>query len=752
MLLRVVGPLVAMCLLLGCGGINSDLPLVPEEPAPTGSDGAPGDPFLWYTPEELDEQLTRRGSAEVTGSVTLNGATTTSASYEDAPFDAMITGKSGDLALITLAPIATPSAPTNSVRVEYRGIVASYGSLPYTTNNSTNYMPLYLTATEPVGVRLFNSATAAGPLYSQAVKYAGSIQTIPKEDGGEPNDDGNVATYSDRTMASTLANGSTLNRSFFRKVAVTNEDREDWYKLSLFSGNRYRITLTNSNGTWGNWTYDLRLLTNAGTVILTRLGVTGTSSTFDLNVSTDATFYVQVAGTPTSRKGASVYYGAYSLNLKRVAIPGITTITPTGLAGTELHDVTFSATATGEPTGWLWNFGGGAEPNTSTAAAPVVRLLTPGVYTGTVTATNDLGSCLPVSFQYQVTDLTPTVFDYHTIVAGTNMSLEVVEDRILLAYTNYNLGHLKFATCDGVPVEAAGWVHHTVKSSGVSHQLALEVIGGVPVIAYRNATPGQLSIARGVVALPSVTNHWDTHVAVVSTVSGGELALVDSGGRIAVVHTDSSLGDLRFTRATSTAPTSSSNYVSHSIDADLPELDTHSTATLMGNQILVLYSEILDENTEICRIARSANSTPTSSGSWQISDVTTGPFYSRLSITSIGNVAYLACGTEDTNFYRHLGPDNNQFMGNDNQNGNMYGSESLAVVDGRLVYVFPGTNFLVTTPNTTNPTSSIDWDSLSVNPYDADGKEASVADYNGHIIIASTDQTNIYFSRARSPW
>ncbi|HYE80116.1 MAG TPA: hypothetical protein VEI97_19230, partial [bacterium] len=239
-LTRTLPLLAGLSLILGCTGFGPQLPSPPADSAP--ETGAPGDPFLWYDPAELEGPLTRKGTAEITGSVTLNGATTTSPTYSDAPFDAMVSGKAGDLMLVTVAATATPSA-SNSVLVGFQGATTSYGSLPYPTNGATNYLPLYLTKTEAAGVRLHNSATAGGALHNQAVSFAGSITTIPREDTGEPNDDGNVLSYTDRTMASSFPVGATRNRSFFQRTATTNEDREDWYRLDLKGGNRYRIDL-----------------------------------------------------------------------------------------------------------------------------------------------------------------------------------------------------------------------------------------------------------------------------------------------------------------------------------------------------------------------------------------------------------------------------------------------------------------------------------------------------------------------------
>jgi PKD repeat protein len=54
--------------------------------------------------------------------------------------------------------------------------------------------------------------------------------------------------------------------------------------------------------------------------------------------------------------------------------------------------VTFRDASTGNPSSWSWNFGGGANINTSTEKNPVVTFNTPGSYQVTLTATNNNGT------------------------------------------------------------------------------------------------------------------------------------------------------------------------------------------------------------------------------------------------------------------------------------------------------------------------------------------------------------------------
>lgn len=66
-----------------------------------------------------------------------------------------------------------------------------------------------------------------------------------------------------------------------------------------------------------------------------------------------------------------------------------------------MRNCTFTAVNSGEAaTDWVWDFGGGALPATSTQESPVARLAKPGTYTGTVTASNPGGTSDPFEFEF----------------------------------------------------------------------------------------------------------------------------------------------------------------------------------------------------------------------------------------------------------------------------------------------------------------------------------------------------------------
>jgi len=90
------------------------------------------------------------------------------------------------------------------------------------------------------------------------------------------------------------------------------------------------------------------------------------------------------------------------------SMPLVTSVTPNGPAGFAGEDVQFVATASGSPaTAWLWSFGGGATPDTSTEQSPQVTFGLAGSYEGTVRLSNSFGTSPQFSFSYSVNAAVP---------------------------------------------------------------------------------------------------------------------------------------------------------------------------------------------------------------------------------------------------------------------------------------------------------------------------------------------------------
>ncbi|HYE79685.1 MAG TPA: PKD domain-containing protein, partial [bacterium] len=83
-------------------------------------------------------------------------------------------------------------------------------------------------------------------------------------------------------------------------------------------------------------------------------------------------------------------------------VPHIFDVTGNGGSGNPGQSLTFGATASGDPTSWSWDFGGGALPATSSDPQPTVTLDAVGTYIGSVRATNAVGTSPPFQFSFRV--------------------------------------------------------------------------------------------------------------------------------------------------------------------------------------------------------------------------------------------------------------------------------------------------------------------------------------------------------------
>lgn len=712
----------------------------------------------------------RAGTAEVTGSVTLNGATNTSPTFDDAPFEARINGRTDDLCLVTLTPVAIPSASNNPL-VQFRGTTASYGSLPYPTNNTAQFMPIYLTATEPVGVILHNSATVGGALHSQAVKFSGTIKTTPKNDSGEPNDDGNPATITDRIIGASLPVGATLNRSFFQRTVGSNEDREDWYKLTFATGERYRIDLTNSTGKWGNWRYDLILVNGAGTIVASALNVTGTSTTIEHVAATPGSFFLQIVGSPLSRRGGSVYFSEYSVSARKIAIPVITAVTPSGgTVGAELSLVQFAAVASNEPTSWSWTFTN-TLPTTSTDVAPIVRLLADGSFAATVTATNAAGTSAPFTFGYQVAERVPPAFKTMRAADPGALGRALVhQGRVMLAYYESGAQDLRFSIATpGPPNADTDWTTHLVNGSGsVGAELDMAVVNGVPVIAYLNQGSLDLKVARATQAVPTASGHWIPHTVVSATDAGLSPSIVDNNGRIAVIFHQTTDTSLQMAGATIASPTSSSHYLVHGV-SNSDVTGAACSATMLNGRIAIAFTERDTKGLTVdIRFARALEQTPSNGTHWNrhildIADVGVG---SIPSVTVLNGLPVVGFTRESLDLY-HVYASSSATPTSDadwNPIGGYVDStglplatgRSLATVNGRLAVAIGESNggLLVGRPDRLAPIDTVDWDFVLAQSDSDRGIQASVIDFNGLLLLTDihSGSGEVRVTRALSDW
>ena len=281
--------LVLVLLALGCGMSHS----VPS-PSPA--------------PEALQS---RDLTGLFVGQVTLNGSQTTNPTYKDQPYQFTIPVAAKSLALIQFRPLATPAAPGNLVMVRCQGTSTTYFTQVGRADGSWIRIPVYVANPDTLKFTLYNSA-GTGDLNKEAVAWNWSITTNPPEGAGEPDDDENPKTITDRNLGRTVSLTSRTDGSFY---AVTNgpKDQEDWYKLTLDGCSTVTFNLTTSNATWGMWSLCLSLYDANGQLLGAQTEITGSSVSPQIRIGPGRqSCYLQVSGAPISI-GIGASHSSYSL-------------------------------------------------------------------------------------------------------------------------------------------------------------------------------------------------------------------------------------------------------------------------------------------------------------------------------------------------------------------------------------------------------------------------------------------------------
>jgi len=170
------------------------------------------------------------------------------------------------------------------------------------------------------------------------------------------------------------------------------------------------------------------------------------------NTSTQASPAVTLAGagtysgslTVTNSVGQDVFNFTIAI-ASATSPPVLSEVRMSALYAGDLCEFGVFGTGT-EPMTFLWNFGGGASPNTSSEAVPVVALAGAGSYNGSVTATNSAGSDT-LLFGFTVYVYVPNIFELldgsAVIIAqdGTYLGLissnEFLSDSIMNQFGTY---------------------------------------------------------------------------------------------------------------------------------------------------------------------------------------------------------------------------------------------------------------------------------------------------------------------------
>ncbi len=177
---------------------------------------------------------------------------------------------------------------------------------------------------------------------------------------------------------------------------VTSVSRSvGWHKFrAVRSGSTITFYIDGTNiggyavsGTWGAFQYE---------------GYTGGTTTFYVDNSRVRTY----SATPPA---AITFSGE-----QETAAPPVTAFTATPTAGLAPLTVQFTDTSTGSPTAWAWTFGDGG---TSSEQNPQHTYTAPGLYTVTLTATNEYGSDEEIRTDY-ITVYGPVTAQFTANVTG----------------------------------------------------------------------------------------------------------------------------------------------------------------------------------------------------------------------------------------------------------------------------------------------------------------------------------------------
>ncbi|HYE77454.1 MAG TPA: PKD domain-containing protein, partial [bacterium] len=296
-----------------------------------------------------------------------------------------------------------------------------------------------------------------------------------------------------------------------------------------------------------------------------------------------------------------------SVEARAAGAPLVTAVTPAG--GQVGESVTFSATATGSPTSWSWNFGGAGIPNSSTAANPTVTLSSsPGTFTGRVTATNALGSSPPFTFTITVASANAPSVTAVSPLSGTSGST--------VTFT---------ATTTGSPTEFQWFFGGGAGIEGSTDEAPTVILG--PPGTYT----GSVRVGRGddvsvpfsftytVTQAPGTFTDEAAADLLNSTDPSAPISAVVFDGRPAVVfdhETSASSWDIRLARATTAMPDGEADWDVHTIANSTALDDRNPQLTVYQGRLAVLWGSAFGST----RLALANTGEPTAASDWTIAD------------------------------------------------------------------------------------------------------------------------------------
>jgi hypothetical protein len=210
-----------------------------------------------------------------------------------------------------------------------------------------------------------------------------------------------------------------------------------------------------------------------------------------------------------------------------------------------------------------WDFGGGAEPNTSNAPSPTVTLGSRSNYLCNLTVSNPYGT-YEFSFWLQVSS-NPTDPGWNSyalsefpIATDIEVDAALIEGKPALTVFDSNSGEIHyFASALPAPVSAEQWTVEPIETTSmVNHGATLAEIGGNAAVAYEVENSGLVYSRRG-------DEGWQRHTIHVSyqDVRSYSLAEVCGYPAIAYLRQDGDYYYLRYARSTLLEPDSSGDWV-----------------------------------------------------------------------------------------------------------------------------------------------------------------------------------------------
>lgn len=332
------------------------------------------------------------------------------------------------------------------------------------------------------------------------------------------------------------------------------------------------------------------------------------------------------------------------------------------------------------PFTYSWDFGGGATPNTSTEASPLITLGAIGSYSASVVVSNawgtdsldftlvvkdpnappewvshkiDLFGALtggfasagsvngkPAFFAVKLNSPDPILYYYESSVAEPALDIDWSRETVLdRAYTDK---HVSMQVFDGEPAVAyvydAQTLRYTVRNGGTwEHQdiltgnyfgknLSMATVNGLPAIAFGNYDSAQwrLGYARSDSLSPASPADWQTSYFTSCNIDGGSLSLADNAGKPDVAFITRDVSDVfhvTYVHGLSSAPTGNADWLLHYVYSGINYRDKFVFSQYAGKPQLAFTLHGTDDD---LLYAGATLAAPGSSADWNIHTLHSG--------------------------------------------------------------------------------------------------------------------------------